>query len=187
MMMRGVSFAGRRVFRSVRLASMGTLSSNPESAKANANTALYASAAAVGLSLMAVTNASCEDSHPHFTPSQVAVEAYPSADEHESEMQKHPVYTSDQVAENDGTNGKPVWMSYGGVVYDVTEFIANHPGGSEKVRMTSMSTKEPGNIKIVLIHSSSSPLKRFCKRLDPVLNLSGIHIDSILLLIFRRD
>ncbi len=151
-MMRGVSFAGRRCLRSIRVASMGTLSSNAESVKTNSNISFFTSAVAVGLSLMTVTGASCEASHPHFTPSQVAVEAYPSADEHESEMQKHPVYTSDQVAENDGTNGKPVWMSYGGVVYDVTEFIANHPGGSEKVRTTSCRRICPQIISSVLIY-----------------------------------
>lgn len=36
-------------------------------------------------------------------------------DEHDDEMARYPVYTSEQVAENDGTDGKPIWMSYGGV------------------------------------------------------------------------
>ena len=44
-----------------------------------------------------------------------------------------PEYSSAQVAKNNGENGTPVWMSYGGIVYDVTSFIANHPGGSEKI------------------------------------------------------
>lgn len=38
-----------------------------------------------------------------------------------------PVFSAEEVAKNNGKNGK-VWMTYGGVVYDVTEFINNHPG-----------------------------------------------------------
>lgn len=44
-----------------------------------------------------------------------------------------PVITSAQVAKNNGKNGSPMWMSYGGMVYDVTNFVHNHPGGSEKI------------------------------------------------------
>lgn len=52
-------------------------------------------------------------------------------------LEELPVYRSSQVAENDGSDGRPIWMSYGGVVYDVTGFIANHPGGSEKILLAS--------------------------------------------------
>mmetsp|Transcript_19051 Transcript_19051/g.35436 ORF Transcript_19051/g.35436 Transcript_19051/m.35436 type:complete len:339 (+) Transcript_19051:376-1392(+) len=44
-----------------------------------------------------------------------------------------PVYRSSDVAKNDGRDGRPIWMSYGGVVYDVTHFVPNHPGGTEKI------------------------------------------------------
>ena len=46
---------------------------------------------------------------------------------------------SDDVAQNDGSDGKPIWMSYGGVVYDVTNFIHNHPGGSERILLAAGS------------------------------------------------
>lgn len=49
------------------------------------------------------------------------------------------IYISDQVAENNGENGKPIWMSYGGIVYDVTDFIHNHPGGSERIMLAAGS------------------------------------------------
>lgn len=52
---------------------------------------------------------------------------------------KLPVFTSKQVAENNGKNGKPIWMSYGGNVYDVTDFVNNHPGGSEKILLAAGS------------------------------------------------
>eukprot|EP00934_Nitzschia_sp_Nitz4_P003542 Nitzschia sp. Nitz4//scaffold320_size20398//10095//12176//NITZ4_008677-RA/size20398-augustus-gene-0.2-mRNA-1//1//CDS//3329547756//3532//frame0 len=82
-------------------------------------------------------------SHPHFTPSQVAKEEYPTGDEYEDKLDNFPIFTSEQVAENDGTDGKPIWMTYGGVVYDVTDFIANHPGGSEKILLAAGSSIEP--------------------------------------------
>ncbi len=55
-----------------------------------------------------------------------------------------PIYTMDQVSQNNG-NGRDerVWMSYGGNVYDVTDFIANHPGGSEKIRLAAGGPVEP--------------------------------------------
>lgn len=54
-----------------------------------------------------------------------------------------PEYSSDQVAKNNGENGTPVWMSYGGIVYDVTAFVANHPGGSEKIMQAA------GNVSVM--------------------------------------
>ena len=53
-----------------------------------------------------------------------------------------PEYCSEQVAKNNGENGTPVWMSYGGIVYDVTNFIANHPGGAEKIMQAAGSVSE---------------------------------------------
>lgn len=104
---------------------------------------LFVAALTLGTAVATTTAVACDaaaatmtTTHPHFTPSQVATEPFPTQNDNENEEDEtnnHPVYTSDQVAENDGTNGKPIWMSYGGVVYDVTDFIANHPGGSEKV------------------------------------------------------
>ncbi len=79
-----------------------------------------------------------EQPQHHWTPAEVAREDFDSVIEsHESE--DLPVYTSDQVAENDGEDGRPIWMSYGGYVYDVTAFIKNHPGGSEKIMMAAGS------------------------------------------------
>jgi sulfite oxidase len=118
---------------------MRTLSTTAEGFKDNSKTWLFVSAIASGLALSTAAAVACDAPHPHVTAAQVAAEAFPTPEDHESEMQKHPIYTSDQVAENDGTNGKPVWMSYGGVVYDVTDFVANHPGGSDKVRSYSSS------------------------------------------------
>jgi hypothetical protein len=73
-----------------------------------------------------------EEVHPHATPSDVAKEDFEKYQE-SHDIDSMPIYTSEQVAEHDGENGTSMWMSYGGVVYDVTDFIVNHPGGSEKI------------------------------------------------------
>ena len=39
-------------------------------------------------------------------------------------------FTSDQVQKFDGTNGKPMYITFRGGVYDVTNFKDQHPGGN---------------------------------------------------------
>ena len=53
-----------------------------------------------------------------------------------------PTFTAKDVAKNNGRDGSPIWMSYGGYVYDVTNFIPNHPGGSEKILLAAGSSVE---------------------------------------------
>ena len=54
-----------------------------------------------------------------------------------------PEYSSKDIAQYNGQNGKNVYMSYGGLVYNVTHFIANHPGGAEKIMTAAGSAVEP--------------------------------------------
>ena len=77
-----------------------------------------------------------------LTPSSVAKEDLETVVEQHN-VDDLPVFTSEEVALRDGSHGRPVWMSYGGIVYDVTEFIANHPGGSEKIVQAAGSAIEP--------------------------------------------
>lgn len=93
----------------------------------------------VGAMVTAPANTTSCDINQNWTPSNVEKDDLDKlASEHDAEMEQHPaVFTSEQVAEHDGSDGKPIWMSYGGVVYDVTQFIANHPGGSEKILMAA--------------------------------------------------
>lgn len=91
-----------------------------------------------------------KESSVHWTPAQVAEEDLDQVvKSNNDEFENYPIYTSEQVAENDGSDGKPIWMSYGGVVYDVTDFISNHPGGSEKIKMAAGSVSF---IKIYQMH-----------------------------------
>jgi predicted heme/steroid binding protein len=78
------------------------------------------------------------EAHHRWTPAEVAQENFDDVIE-AHEVENLAVVTSYQVSENDGEDGKPIWMSYGGYVYDVTDFIQNHPGGSEKIMMAAGS------------------------------------------------
>ena len=41
------------------------------------------------------------------------------------------------------TAEKGIWVTYQGNVYDITEFIAHHPGGSQKVILAAGGALEP--------------------------------------------
>mmetsp|Transcript_8984 Transcript_8984/g.19105 ORF Transcript_8984/g.19105 Transcript_8984/m.19105 type:complete len:670 (+) Transcript_8984:264-2273(+) len=79
-----------------------------------------------------------------LTPSSV-----PTLDEDEEiDDDKLPIIRMSEVERNngqqEGNDGeKSTWMSYGGYVYDVTDFIANHPGGSEKIMLAAGGPIEP--------------------------------------------
>lgn len=53
------------------------------------------------------------------------------------------MFRATEVAKNNGADGSPVWVTYGGIVYDITNFIANHPGGSEKIMEAAGQSVEP--------------------------------------------
>ena len=72
----------------------------------------------------------------------VSIEDLDQKEAPELDLETLPEYTSEQVAEHNGKSGATVWMSYGGIVYDVTGFIANHPGGSEKIVEASGSVSQ---------------------------------------------
>jgi len=50
-----------------------------------------------------------------LTPANVGGENFEQV-QASHDINSMPIYTSDQVAENNGEDGKPIWMSYGGVV-----------------------------------------------------------------------
>jgi Cytochrome b5-like Heme/Steroid binding domain len=84
----------------------------------------------------------------HWTPVRVSTETLQEiVDAHD--VDKLPIYTSDQVAERNGEDGKPVWMSYGGVVYNVTDFVQNHPGGSNMIMMAAGSVRGKRNSAVL--------------------------------------
>lgn len=65
-------------------------------------------------------------------------------DEETEEEDTVPTFTMDEVSKHNGQGpDKRIWMTYGGCVYDVTDFIANHPGGSEKILLAAGGPVEP--------------------------------------------
>jgi cytochrome b involved in lipid metabolism len=79
----------------------------------------------------------------HLTPSDVARQDFAQVMASHDDIESMPIYTAEQVAANNGENGTPIWLTYGGVVYDVTDFVANHPGGSQLILQAAGSAVEP--------------------------------------------
>jgi hypothetical protein len=60
-------------------------------------------------------NSSNDTQNHRLTPSKVANEDFDKlvSGHSESQMSKMPIFTADQVAENNGDDGKPIWVTYG--------------------------------------------------------------------------
>ena len=50
-------------------------------------------------------------------------------------------YTYEDVAKN--SNSKNIWVTYKNNVYDITDFVENHPGGKDKIMLASGKGLEP--------------------------------------------
>jgi len=61
----------------------------------------------------------------------------------DEDVRELPVLRLTDVAKHDGQSSKDIWMTYGGMVYDVTNFIPSHPGGSEKIMQAAGKSVEP--------------------------------------------
>jgi cytochrome b involved in lipid metabolism len=99
-----------------------------------------AAALFVACTAATLTTTSCENTP--FAVSDDDMSDAPSLDD-------LPEFSLDDVGKNNGENGAPVWMTYGGMVYDVTQFVANHPGGHEKILQAA------GNVRFHVSISSS--------------------------------
>ncbi|XP_044169226.1 sulfite oxidase-like [Acropora millepora] len=53
-----------------------------------------------------------------------------------------PVFTSEEVSEHNSLD-KGIWVTYKGQVYDITEFVASHPGGPSKILLAAGGSLEP--------------------------------------------
>ncbi|GKY93840.1 hypothetical protein MPSEU_000350900 [Mayamaea pseudoterrestris] len=118
--------------------------------------AVLAASAASAYSFTTTTTTNCEQApsndketknrrktRSNLSPAYVANDERDDSDEEDAYYASLPVYTSEQVSENNGQDGTPMWMTYGGTVYDVTNFIPNHPGGSEKISQAAGGAIEP--------------------------------------------
>ncbi len=55
---------------------------------------------------------------------------------------KIPVFTRKQVAEH-STLKEGVWVIYQNSVYDITDFVASHPGGPERILQAAGKSLDP--------------------------------------------
>ena len=55
---------------------------------------------------------------------------------------KYPVYRRDDVSKH-RTPEQRIWVAYRDGVYDITDFVKVHPGGSEKILLGAGSNLEP--------------------------------------------
>lgn len=53
-----------------------------------------------------------------------------------------PVFTAEEVAKHK-TKESRIWVSYKDGVYDITEFVANHPGGQDKIMLAAGKSIDP--------------------------------------------
>lgn len=88
------------------------------------------------------TNASCDDAH--FTADkQRRDKRERSESEIMEERHMFPIVSKAEVAKHRSVETGGVWVTYAGGVYDITEFIANHPGGASRIRMAAGGALEP--------------------------------------------
>lgn len=59
------------------------------------------------------------------------------------EREGFPIIPKAEVAKHKSAEAGGVWVTYAGGVYDITEFIASHPGGASRISMAAGGALEP--------------------------------------------
>jgi cytochrome b involved in lipid metabolism len=90
------------------------------------------------------------------------------------DLDKLPVYTAEEVAQRDGSQAdseKRIWISLGGLVFDVTDFIPFHPGGTQRISRAAGAALEPYWILHQQHYDTAEPMESLTPlligRLDP--------------------
>lgn len=55
----------------------------------------------------------------------------------------YPIISKAEVAKHRSAEAGGAWVTYAGGVYDITDFIANHPGGAARISMAAGGSLEP--------------------------------------------
>ena len=108
------------------LASTMTTTAQPVDLHSHTRPLLAAAALVALAAVTTATTAQCEEeaTPPHkkiplehfgLTPADVGKENFEEVQASHN-VDEMPIYSSDDVAKNNGEDGKPIWMSYGGVV-----------------------------------------------------------------------
>lgn len=75
-----------------------------------------------------------------------------------------PRFTRNQVAQRNGQDGRPVWVTLGSYVYDVTAYTSEHPGGRARLLQAAGGPVEPWWHHWAA-HWSSAQLPRLLQRM----------------------
>ena len=59
------------------------------------------------------------------------------------DSKKLPTYTRAEVAKHKSAADGGIWVTYKDGVYDITDFVANHPGGSDKIILAAGQAIDP--------------------------------------------
>lgn len=138
------SFLTRQQYPTAALASLSLVADDGHQARQRGEFLAILASSLVGLGLLATTKTTtrCESSLDDLTPAHVARENFQEVVS-SHDVDSMPVFSLEQVAKNNGEGGSRIWMTYGGIVYDVTDFVDNHPGGSDKIMSAAGSAIEP--------------------------------------------
>ena len=80
------------------------------------------------------------DRHPHLYEYLDSLKAPEITEEL---LETLPIYTSAQVKQRDGQRGRPMWVSFAGLVLNVTDFVRLHPGGTARITRAAGQALEP--------------------------------------------
>ena len=73
----------------------------------------------------------------------ICYEANRSASEPAFASRSEPVFSTEDVALRDGAEGRKLWVTYQGNVFDLTKFVQEHPGGAQFIRSAAGGAVEP--------------------------------------------
>lgn len=96
-------------------------------------------AAAAGAGLLAAACLAAASSAWNSRQPSCERAAPPSAETREG----YPIISKAEVAKHKSAEAGGAWVTYAGGVYDITEFIANHPGGAARISMAAGGALEP--------------------------------------------
>lgn len=89
------------------------------------------------------------------------------------------VYTPEEVQLMDGRDGKPFWVTYRGEVFDLTSFVAAHPGGKVIEQTAGKPTAVyVGQVKSCQVWFCSNGVREF--------SCSGCYIYCLTILIYNN-
>lgn len=92
-----------------------------------------------------------------------------------------PVYRNEEVAKHK-TADTGVWVTYKGGVYDITKFVVNHPGGSDKIMLAAGGSIE-GFWKLYTQHTNS----KMAMNLLSEMRIGDMHPEDIAAAAKTRD